>query len=319
MKLLLTAIGKRIELIQHLKTRFQVVGVDCSNLNPARNFVDSFYIVPRYTAPEYADALLEIVRREQIDLLVPLYEPEFPGLCELRERLYEAGCRLVLSEAEVIRICNGKLETAEFFDRYHIPAPKTYTPKEILRKADEEITYPLIVKPCDGMGSEGVFRVKTRRELEFFTEYVPKALVQDCARGEEYTIDVLCDFDGNPIYIVPRVRLEVRSGEVVKSRIALTQKVIDETAALLEALNREGTVIGPMTIQCFYEEETQEVSFIEINPRFGGGVPLSFAAGADYAGALLAMAGGEAIPYREEGLRRVTMMRYDQSVFEEQA
>ncbi|MCR5717071.1 MAG: ATP-grasp domain-containing protein [Lachnospiraceae bacterium] len=316
MKLLLTAIGKRIELITHLKTAFTVIGTDCSELNPAKNFVDSFYLVPRYTDPDYAEALLAIVKKEQVDLLVPLYELEFPLLCTLREKLLEEGCRLVLSGADVIRICNGKAETAAFFEECHIPAPKTYQPQEILQLREEEISYPLIVKPRNGMGSEGVFRVKNRNELEFFTAYVPGAIVQECARGEEYTIDVLCDFEGHPIYIVPRIRLEVRSGEVVKSRTVRQQKVIDETASLLDALNQKGTVIGPMTVQCFYEEETDTVSFIEINPRFGGGVPLSFAAGADYASAMRAMATGEEIPYREEGFRIMTMMRYDQSVFE---
>ncbi len=63
------------------------------------------------------------------------------------------------------------------------------------------------------MGSEGIFRAGNRRELAFFYEYAGRdVLVQRCAAGREYTIDVLCDFFGETVYIVPRIRLEVISG-----------------------------------------------------------------------------------------------------------
>ena len=52
---------------------------------------------------------------------------------------------------------------------------------------------------------------------------------------------------------------------------------------------------------------------LEINPRFGGGVPLSFAAGADYVGALKSMLSGEEII--PNSIEELTMLRYDSSVF----
>ena len=42
MRLLLTAIGKRVQLIKHLRESNYVVGVDAGNLSPARYFVDFF-------------------------------------------------------------------------------------------------------------------------------------------------------------------------------------------------------------------------------------------------------------------------------------
>jgi len=317
MNVLLTAIGKRVQLIQHLKTQFRVIGTDVSPLNPAKEFTDVFYLVPGCREPDYIKGLLKICRKEQVDLLIPLYEPEFLRLCETREQFEAAGVRLILSDQEVIRICNDKYQTAAFFDQYQIPAPITYDREKLLDPKSCEWEYPLIIKPLNGMGSEGVFQIHNSRELEFFLSYVEYPIIQECVQGTEYTVDVLCDLNGHPVYIVPRIRLEVRSGEVVKSRTCRQELVIRETTALLEKLNREGTVIGPMTIQCFLSEDLKSLSFIEINPRFGGGVPLSFAAGADYATALKAMAEGREVPYKGEGIRQLTMMRYDQAVFEE--
>ncbi len=72
MNLLLTSIGKRIELIEHLKSRFRVIGADASGLNAAKRFVDSFYHIPKCHEDGYVDALLSICEREAVLLLVPL-------------------------------------------------------------------------------------------------------------------------------------------------------------------------------------------------------------------------------------------------------
>lgn len=323
MNLLLTSIGKRIELIGHLKSSFRVIGVDASAENPAKSFVDAFYRVPRCREEGYVEELLAVCEKEKVSLLVPLYEPEFGILNAAREKFEEIGVKLVLSGESVTEICNDKRKTAAFFEKYDIPAPETLSDAEVEAViGGEQAEFPLIVKPADGMGSEGIFFAKDRRELEFFYGYVENALVQKCARGIEYTIDVLCDFFGEPVYIVPRIRLEVRSGEVTKSRVDLQRRVVEETKRLLGLLNREGQVCGPMTIQCFWEESEQSLKFIEINPRFGGGVPLAFAAGADYAAALKRM--GESLAgerpdltvFREREIRELTMLRYTQAVYE---
>lgn len=333
MNLLLTSIGKRIELTEHLKKDFRVIGVDASAENPGKYFADAFYLVPRCREKGYVEALLSVCEKEAVSLLVPLYEPEFAVLDSARERFRRAGVKLVLSDGPVLDICNDKRRTAAFFDKYGIPAPATFSGEEVRRfLTEEKAEYPLILKPSDGMGSEGIFFAKNRRELEFFCGYAENALVQECAGGREYTVDVLCDFYGEPVYVVPRIRLEVRSGEVTKSRVDLQERIIEETRRLLSALNREGCVCGPMTIQCFWAEEEEKLKFIEINPRFGGGVPLSFAAGADYAAALRRMgesyaaqagsgsSGGREQPdltdFQKREIRELTMLRYTRAVYE---
>lgn len=334
MNLLLTSIGKRVELIEHLKTRFRVVGVDASPENAARHFTDAFYLIPKCREDGYVEALLTVCKKERISLLVPLYEPEFAILEAAGELFAQAGVKLVLSDKRVLDICGDKRKTAAFFEKYGLPAPKTLTAAEAAQViSGEKGRYPYIVKPIDGMGSEGVFTAKDLRELAFFSAYKENMLVQEKASGREYTIDVLCDFSGEPVYMVPRIRLEVLSGEVSKSRVDLHKAVLEETERLLKALNTEGRVCGPLTLQCFVEEKEDSPVFIEINPRFGGGVPLAFAAGADYAAALERMgecfaachkageAEGERRPdlacFREKEIRELTMFRYSQAVYEE--
>lgn len=325
MNLLLTSIGKRVELIEHLKSRFRVVGVDASSENAAKCFADVFYQVPRCLEKGYVEELLSLCRKEAVSLLVPLYEPEFLILDKARERFREIGVTLVLSEKPVLEICGDKRRTAVFFEKYQIPAPRTLLEQEVQNRIDGrdgDGGYPFVVKPADGMGSENIFFAKNRKELAFFQNYVGNALVQECASGTEYTIDVLCGLSGEPVYIVPRIRLEVRDGEVTKSRVDLQGLVIEETKRLLAALQKEGCVKGPMTIQCFLAKDQKSLQFLEINPRFGGGVPLAFAAGADYAAAMermgeqgCAQEKPDLSAFRKKKITELTMFRYTQAVY----
>lgn len=313
MKLLITAIGKRVQLLQHLKKDFVIVGVDAGQDIPGREFVDSFYKVPGCKDVKYVDVLLDICRKEQITCLIPLYEREFDLLCTYRKQFEEVGTEVLLSNRAIINVCNEKTQTSIFFEKHRIAHPKVY---QHLSK----VQLPVIIKPVDGMGSQNIFKATTPRELEFFAEYVPNPIIEECIDGVEYTIDILCDLQGNPIYIVPRLRLEVRSGEVSKSQTIQDEAIIEATTKVIEYLNSyrdtDGIgVRGPLTIQCF-KKQAGEIIFLEINPRFGGGVPLSFQAGADYSSAIKAMLKGETIK-QKHNFKSVKMLRYDQAIFKE--
>ena len=61
---------------------------------------------------------------------------------------------------------------------------------------------------------------------------------------------------------------------------------------------------------------TQELVFLEINPRFGGGFPLSAAAGGDYCGWLIDWIRGEDAEIAMDGFQdRLLMLRWDEAVF----
>ncbi|WP_186429900.1 ATP-grasp domain-containing protein [Clostridium sp. BSD9I1] len=306
MKILLTAIGKRIQLIKYLKKSCKVFGTDCGEVAPAIYFVDKFFKVPKYNEHGYIDSLINICIEENIDMVIPLYEKEYKLLCENRYKFTEVGTKLLLSDLEVINTFNDKYKTYEFFKENNINTPKSY----IKGNLPNNIKYPLIIKPIDGMGSSNVFKVKNEKELSFFIDYVENPIIQEYIEGTEYTIDVLCDFSGRVISSVPRERLEVRSGEVSKSRTVKNFKIID---AVLDLCSKT-KFIGPITIQCIVSSN-KEIKFIEVNPRFGGGVPLSFEAGVDYGKHFEIMCKGEEISPTIGEFKEITMLRYDEAVF----
>lgn len=309
MKILLTAIGKRIQLITHLKKTFEVFGVDCSDLAPAMYFVDKFFKIPRYNEKGYIDILSAICESEDIDVLVPLYEREYELLLKNEDKLIKSGTKLLLSPYKTIECFNDKYKTYEFFRKNNISTPKTWLKNDMLCSCKTP-TFPLIIKPIYGMGSNNVFKAKNIKELEFFMDYVENPLVQEYIEGTEYTIDVLCDFDGEVISAVPRERIEVRSGEVSKSRTVKDFNIIDAAINLCSKTK----FVGPITIQCIVTPK-REIKFIEVNPRFGGGVPLTFEAGVDYGKYFELMIKGEKIVPIIGKFKELTMLRYDEAVF----
>lgn len=309
MKILLTAIGRRIQLIKYLQRGCSVIGVDSGELVAAKKFAGKFYSVPKISNSLYIESLLKICEEEHIDLLIPLYEKGFALLCAYRDKFNKIGTSLLLSDLEVINTFNDKYKTYEFFKKNNINTPETYL-KENIPCNYESLNFTLIIKPIDGMGSSNVFKVKNEKELSFFVDYIENPIIQEYIEGTEYTIDVLCDFNGKVISAVPRERLEVRSGEVSKSRTVKDYKIID---AVLDLCSKT-KFVGPITIQCIVTVKG-EIKFIEVNPRFGGGVPLTFEAGVDYGKYFEFMIKGEEISPIIGKFRELTMLRYDEAVY----
>lgn len=309
MKILLTAIGKRVQIIKYLQRSCSIIGVDSGEFVTAKKFVGEFYTVPKINNPLYIECLLKICEKEHIDLLIPLYEKEFALLCAYRDKFNKIGTSLLLSDLEVINTFNNKYKTYEFFKKNNINTPETYL-KENIPCNYESLNFPLIIKPIDGMGSSNVFKVKNEKELSFFIDYIENPIIQEYIEGTEYTIDVLCDFNGKVISAVPRERLEVRSGEVSKSRTVKDFKII---SAVLDLCSKT-KFAGPITIQCIVTS-SGEIKFIEVNPRFGGGVPLTFEAGVDYGKYFEFMIKGEEISSIIGKFKELTMLRYDEAVY----
>lgn len=318
--IIITSIGKRVQLIQHLRKNFRIIGVDSGELNAARYFVDEFYKIPKANDRNYIDVLKKICKKENVKALIPLYEGEFQVLNDFREEFKEQGVIIILSGKKVIDICKNKKITNEYFLNSNINLPKVYLDTEIdkIIKERDDTKFPLFIKPIDGMGSSNAFRINNIKELQFFKDYVRNNIIQHCIQADEYTVDCLVDLEGNPIYIVPRKRLEVRSGEVVKSSTVIDYDIIAATLKVIKELNKSKdenkiATIGPLTVQ-FFKDEDGKIFLLEINPRFGGGVPLSFEAGADYAKALNMMINNEKILF-ENKFKEKVMIRYDQAVF----
>ena len=74
-------------------------------------------------------------------------------------------------------------------------------------------------------------------------------------------------------------------------------------------------VRGCICLQLFYRASDQDIKGIEINPRFGGGFPLSYYANANFVEYILReYLLNEQISYSDDWLENTLMLRYDEDV-----
>jgi carbamoyl-phosphate synthase large subunit len=176
----------------------------------------------------------------------------------------------------------------------------------------KKLNWPCFLKPWDGYASRGNAVVNNRKELAFFARRIPNPICQEFIKGTEYTCDVYVDFSMKVRCVVPRKRVEVRAGEVSKGQIVKHQAIMKQAAKLVEAL---GAGPGVITLQLFLTRD-KKLKFIEINPRFGGGVPLSIKAGANFPKWILQGLLGRKTNIRFDGFKdKLIMLRYDDEVW----
>jgi len=310
-KILFTSVGRRVELMQvyadaakKCGVALEIIGGDISPTAPALQFCNRSVILPRIKNENYIPFLIDFCEREQVDALIPTIDTDLLILAENKERFN--GTRVIISAPERVRICRDKRFTADYFRSVGLKSP---VPVDDVK--NYKGGYPAFIKPKDGSSSINAYKADTEEELIALTEMVPDYIIQPFVSGTEYTIDIFCDFEGNPVFITPRIRLAVRAGEVLKTKIAQDEKIIGEMKQLIA----DYKPCGAITIQMIRDDRTGDDYYIEINPRYGGGAPLSIKAGADSSEAMVRLLTGEKIDYipfaADDG---AIYSRFDQSV-----
>jgi carbamoyl-phosphate synthase large subunit len=283
---LFTCIGRRVSLLRSFQKAARKLGLDASfygtdtsKLSPALQLSDDAFLVEPTTHARYIDQLLSIVRGHTVNLLVPTVDLDLRLLAQHRQRFEELGCRVLVSDPEVIDTCQDKRRTFGFLTKNGFGSPATMSVRTAL-VADRrgELRWPCFLKRWDGYASRDNAIVHSPGEMRFFARRIPNAICQEFIEGTEYTCDAYVDFGMNVRCVVPRRRIEVRSGEVSKGQVVKHPEIMSQAKRVVERL---GAGPGVITLQLFVTKDGR-VQFTEINPRFGGGAPLSIQAGADF-------------------------------------
>ena len=312
---LISSAGRRVGLVrafrqalEELGLHGQVLAADVSDLSSAFHLSDESFLVPPCTSPEFVPVLLDLCSREQVQLVVPTIDPELPVWADHREAFAQNGTTVAISSPEVIGIGWDKVATNDWLLRNGFPTVRQIIPRD---GAIGDLSFPIVVKPRNGSAAIGVQIVEDELTLRAAIR-VGDFVAQELAPGIEHTIDVLVDRRGAPLCAVPRRRIEVRAGEVSKGRTVRSQPLIDLASRICAALPG---AYGVITVQIFLDDTTGETNVIEINPRFGGGFPLAWEAGARFPTWLIQDVLGRSPAVRTDWKDGLVMLRYDDAVF----
>jgi len=280
---LFTCAGQRVDIVSAFgRAGAMTIATDLNPLAPAVHHADRYALVPRVHDPAYIPELRDLVAEYDVDLIVPLTDLDHIVLARAREAL---GALLLLSELEVVRCVGDKYLAHRLFEQRGIASPPTWLPDEL----PDEVDFPVLVKAREGFGSRHIYRANDREELDFHLARtsVP-SFVQAFCLGEEFSIDVFCDFQGRCLNAIPRTMIESKGGESIKGITIRDQELIEHGRRVAEAL----PIWGPANIQCFREADGT-LLVTDVNPRFGGAFPLPLSAGSRYPELAIALANGE--------------------------
>jgi carbamoyl-phosphate synthase large subunit len=258
----------------------RIVGTDMSPQAIGRHFCDRFYVVPPGNDPAFAEALLDIVRRENVDAVLPQSSHDLQGLADARERFI--GTTALVSSPETIRRSNDKAETYALLESVGLRAPawRKVTGGRELALAAEGLGYPdraVCFKPVFSSGSRG-FRIldanvdRTRQLLEerpgslsmrlkdvvelLPDEGGPDLLVMELAQGRERTIDGIAK-SGQVLLGHAKTRESVRAG------LAMYFETLQDHW-LMEVAQR---IVAELGIEYFFNIQLVGDYVIEVNPR----------------------------------------------------
>lgn len=279
----------------------KVIGTDSDPLAPGAFLADLFSVMPEAKEESlFVDKLFELVKAHGITVLMPSSGFDIYHYSKYRKDLMEYGAHAVVSDIVTLEDCQDKMSTFQkLAPRFKIPFTTT--------EREKIPSLPIIAKPRFGKGSKDVIMIKNESELRFVTRRYHDMIFQQYLPGAEYTVDVLSDLSKEPIFAVPRIRLQIKDGVSTKGKIVHDYRIEEDCMNIAKTLG----IRGPCCIQ-MKETEDGEPQLVEVNARLGGGTIFSTLAGANIPALILELVDGKKISAPK--VSEITVIRYFEEI-----
>ena len=224
MNILILAAGTRNKIVQYFRRTFDSVGnvvaTDASALGPAIYDADKYYIVPPISQLGYIDTILDICKKEQIDGVLSLIDPELSLLAANEKKFKAIGTTVIGSSYELCEMALDKMQMYEWLNSHGYNCARSWMNKDDFFKAVEvgEVNYPVFVKPYRGSASINISKAYDRETIEFLFAHEDDLMIQELLEGQEIGADVYIDLiSGEVVSIFTKKKIKMRAGETDKA------------------------------------------------------------------------------------------------------
>ena len=281
MKIFFSSPGRRVELLKIFKKEIKnvkLIGGDHSINSPALKFCEKFYKLPYKINKNYFKEIFNICTKEKVNLIIPLIDPELNGYAKNIDLFNKNKIKILISSYETTSLFRDKFYSFNFFIKnkfYNVP--HTVLLNDFNKKKFS--TNFVMIKKKNGSSGNGIYKIRKNYVTEFskiMNLNGNKYIVQEYVDFDyETTVDVFVDSRNKLIELCQRRRLKVRGGEVER---AITTKNKNITKFIKKIIEKT-SFVGVINIQIMTKGNKHFIG--EINPRFGGGFPLSYHSGAN--------------------------------------
>jgi len=208
------------------------------------------------------DDLIDIIEKKGILIVLANVDSATLVLAELNEKHPHLG--LITSRKSLCNIFLDKLKAQKQCEKVGI---------KIVPLSNVE--FPMILKPRKGSASKGICVANDATDLDYILTQIDEKdyIKQNYIDGTEYTVDAYVSKNGQFIGAIPRIRYDVTAGESTTAIIVHDTEISQVTKEIIEKFELK----GPITLQ--FIRKNKELYFLELNPRFGGGIIASIEAG----------------------------------------
>lgn len=308
LNILFTSAGRRSYLVRYFKEALHSEGVkgtihvsNSTSIAPSFLEADQTFVTPLIYSEDYIPAIVEYCKKNKIKAVLSLFDIDVPVLSRNKDKFEKIGTQLLTVDYENALICNDKYATYKYLKENNIPVPKTYLHLSDVFQAlqNDEISFPLVVKPRWGTGSISIFTSENENELNFFYSYVKKkaqetylkyessqnndecVIIQQMLHGDEYGIDIINDLKGNYVNSISKKKISMRAGETDCAETVFNGELINLGSRISQLIHQPGI----LDVDAFVCDNTPYI--LELNARFGGGYPFSHSAGANLPRAII--------------------------------
>lgn len=316
MNLLACSAGRRCELLKDFRKTMgdsgQIVATDMSQYAPALAFADKTYLVPAITDETYIATIVDICKKERIDVVITLLDPEIAILSKNRGVFENLGIKVLVPFYKTAKLCFDKYEMYKHLIKHNIPTIKTYG--SIVDFTQDvsfgKIDFPVFVKPRTGSGSVGARKISSMEELTAAVNEDDSLIIQEFMDGVDLDADVYVDTESREVVSAfSKKKLSTTIGGANKT-ISFKDKAL---FGFIKKISKVLELYGPNDMDFFYKDGQYFLS--EINPRFGGAYLHAYGAGVDFIKLIQNNAEGKANePVFGDYEDDVVMMMYDSVV-----
>jgi predicted ATP-grasp superfamily ATP-dependent carboligase len=266
-----------------------IVTRDKGGLAAASRFTSEVWDAPKSARePGFFDCLADFLRqRPDIGIVVPVEEAYVLGLAHNRDKL--PADRIYGTPADaVVTTSLDKVRMLDVAGKAGIPSARAEVAEtlEEIRAAAERIGYPLVVRPLSSSqpiaGRKALIARTPEVLMTALTEWPDghdQLIVQRFIRGPRYNVDFAAR-KGKVIRAVATLilRTDAFDGtgiDVCGRTLPMPDDLRDYTAWMAAELDYTGVGL----IQFMVDRDRDEVSFLELNPRFNGNTAVPDRAG----------------------------------------
>lgn len=236
-------------------------GCDISDKNAGKFIYDNFFLGLRLSDSNYIKNLQRIVDEKDIDLIIPISEPELRFFSQKGIRKI-GKAELILASAMALEVGFDKLSTANFLNENNLPYPIT----DLIENIEVPLKFPVILKSRTGSGSSNVSIVEDWDTFISIKKHNPDFIVQEFLEGQngEYTCGVFRAKNGIVRSII--FKRELMGGFTGYGEVVEDKSIEDLLHKLAEKINLVGSINAQLRLT-----KKGPVVF-EINPRFSSTV-----------------------------------------------